>query len=173
MRKLHALLLAVLVTVILGTTYTLVQQYGRSSANDQPTMLAESIAAEMKDASAQTTLPLGKLNVATSLQPFIVIYNKSYKPVAGTGYLNGKLPSVDKGVLQHATAGHSNAVTWQPQKDVRIAAVVVKQGDYYVLGGQSLRLTEARDSHILRLAALGWVAAMVCLGAGYWMLNKR
>jgi hypothetical protein len=173
MRRLHALLLAVLCTVIFGTLYVVVQQYGRSSANDSPTALAESVAAEMKDPSNQATLPLGKLDIATSLQPFVIIYDKNYKPLAGTGYLNGKLPTVDKGVLQSATPSHNNDVTWQPKAGVRIAAVAVKAGNYYVLGGQSLRLTENRADMLLKLTALGWLISMVCVATSYWLLNKR
>jgi hypothetical protein len=173
MRKLHALVLAVLFTIVFGTMYTLVQQYGRSSANDQPTQLAESVAAQLKDASNQSTLPLGKLDVTTSLQPFVIIYDKNYKPLAGTGYLDGKLPSIDKGVLQNTTTDHNNAVTWEPKSGVRIATVTVKVGNYYVLGGQSLRLTESRADMLLKLAVLGWFVTVVCVVAGYTMLNKR
>jgi hypothetical protein len=167
------LVLAVLFTIVFGTMYTLLQQYGRSSANDAPTQLAESVAAQFKDASNQSTLPLGKLNIATSLQPFVIIYDKNYKPLAGTGYLDGKLPSVDKGVLQHTTTEHNNAVTWEPKSGVRIATVTTKVGDYYVLGGQSLKLTEDRADMLFKLAALGWLVTMVCIVAGYAALNKR
>jgi hypothetical protein len=173
MRKLHALILAVLFTIAFGTMYTLMQQYGRSSANDAPTQLAESIAMQFKDATSQSTLPLGKLNIATSLQPFVVIYGKNYKPLAGTGYLDGKLPSIDKGVLQHTTTNQNNAVTWEPKSGVRIAAVTTKVGDYYVLGGQSLRLTESRADMLLKLTALSWLVTMVCIVVGYVALNKR
>jgi hypothetical protein len=118
-------------------------------------------------------LPLGKLDVTTSLQPFVIIYDKNYKPLAGTGYLDGKLPSIDKGVLQNTTTDHNNAVTWEPKSGVRIATVTVKVGNYYVLGGQSLRLTESRADMLLKLAVLGWFVIVVCVVAVYTMLNKR
>lgn len=173
MRRLYALLLAISFTVLFATFYIVVQQYGRSSANDAPTSLAESIAAEIKNPANQATLPLGKLDIATSLQPFVDIYNQNYRPLAGTGYLHGTLPTIDKGILRSATTGHDHAVTWEPKSGTRIAAVVVKSGNYYVLGGQSLRLTESRADLMLKLTALGWLICMACIAAGYWALNAR
>jgi len=173
MRRSTALLLVILVTIIFGTMYVLLQQYGRSSANDQPMALAQSVADEFKNASNQSTLPLGKLDITTSLQPFVIIYNKTYKPVAGTGYLDGKLPVIDKGVLQNTKTDSYHKVTWEPKSGTRIATVVVKVGDYYILGGQSLKPTEDRDSQMFKLVALGWLVSEIVVGGSYFLLNKR
>jgi hypothetical protein len=173
MRKLHALLLAVLVTIGFGTIYVVAQQYGRSAANDAPIALAQSVASSLSTGASPASLVDMRLDTAATYQPFFVVYDQNFRPLAGTGYLNGELAHPDSGVFTHTAAGMYHTVTWQPQSGVRVASVETKAGSYYVLAGQSLKLTENRDDIVLALAAFGWLVSVGCLVMGYCMLQPR
>jgi hypothetical protein len=173
MRKLHALLLTVLITITFGTVYGVAQQYGRSAANDAPAVLAESIAAQLNIGTAPSQLTTQRLNVATTFSPFFVVYTPSGKPVAGNGYLDNRLARMNTGVLEHAKVDAYHAVTWEPRSDVRIASVTTATSRYYVVAGQSLKRVEARDSELFKLVELGWAMSMLCVGIGYLLLTSR
>ncbi len=57
-----------------------------------------------------------------------------------------------------------NEVTWEPKKNVRIAAITVAAKDYYVLSGRSLREVEKNEARTLQLVLLGGVLSMMLLG---------
>lgn len=173
MRKLHALLLLVLITVGFGTLYVTVQQYGRSAANDAPVALAQSVASGLSAGQKPADLVDIHLDAAATYQPFFVVYDQNFRPLAGTGYLDGSLAHPDDGVFTHATEGKYHLVTWQPQSGVRVASVETKAGSYYVLAGQSLKLTENRDEIVLALAAFGWLVSAGALVVGYCLLQPR
>jgi hypothetical protein len=99
----------------------------------------------------------------TSLAPFIVVYDSSYQVVAGSGYLQGSIPSIPLGVLATTTATHERLITWQPTAGVRDATVTVAANHYYVLSGRSLREVESRETKILELTSAGWGISIVIL----------
>jgi hypothetical protein len=173
MRKLQALLLAALITVGFGTIYVVAQQYDRSAANDAPIALAQSVASSLSAGASPASLVNSYLDVATTYEPFFVIYDQQLQPIAGTGYLGAELAQPDRGVFMHAGAGKYHTVTWQPESGVRIASVEAKTGNFYVLAGQSLKLTEKRADMTLALALFGWVVSMGCLAAAYVALRPR
>ena len=168
----YYLLSAAIITVIFGTMYGLVQQSGRMQANDTPTLLATQVA-ELLDAGLgpQSASPSLKTDLAKNPMPFVIIYDKQGKAVGGSGYLNAKLAVVPKGVLEHATAGKNNAVTWQPRSGVRIASVTATAKDYYVLGGQSLKTTEEHASKLLKLTMVGYGVSLAIL-ATYALIGR-
>jgi len=175
MRKLHALLLGALMTIGVGSMYMLAQQYGRSAANDVPTALAESVSAQLKSGiqPGDVAVSVGRADIANSFNPFVVVYGKDFRPVVGTGYLDGQLARIDKGVFSQTKEGKYHTVTWQPQSGVRIASVETQAGGYYVMAGQSLKLVENRATTLFKLAALGWLTSMVVVVIGYIVLRPN
>lgn len=163
MKRSSILVLATAITVVFGTAYVLVQQSLRLGANDPQIQIAEDTAAKLNSGTQIDSLATSIIDISHSLTPFVVLYDKSGQPVAGSGYLNGKLPNIPKGVLTAANGKTYNAVTWQPQSTTRIAAVAVSSNDYYVVSGRSLHEVESRESTILKLTALGWTLAMLVL----------
>jgi hypothetical protein len=158
--------IAAALTVIFGTIYAAVQQSLRQSANDPQIQLAEDAAAELNRGIPPLMVTTStKIDLKDSLAPFIIIYDKNGRVVSGSGYLNGENPTIPFGVLQHATADSYNAVTWQLQKDVRLAAVAAKAHDYYVLSGRSLREVEKRENMAFQISAMGWLVTLLLLGA--------
>jgi hypothetical protein len=154
---------AAILTIVFGTIYVITQQSLRLGANDPQIQLAEDAAAALDAGQKPGDLTRGRMDMGASLQPFIIIYDKSGKPVAGNGYLDGKLPQVPVSVLEASKGQERNSITWQPASDVRVASVTVASKDYYVTSGRSLREVESRESAVFKLAASGWAASIFVL----------
>jgi hypothetical protein len=157
---------AVLATGLSGLIYVVAQQDLRSGANDPQEQLAGDAAGQLNAGAAPTTVVTGRMvDVATSLAPFVVVYDSAGKVVASDGQLNGAPPLVPSGVLASAHATGRDAVTWQPLADVRIATVSVPWTGGTVMVGRSLRLVEERESRVELLVGAGWLAILVGLAA--------
>lgn len=73
-------------------------------------------------------------------------------PIAGSGTLDGKLPTLPPGVFDFTRQNGQDGITWQPQPDVRSAIVVVHYNGLqsgFVLAGRSLREVEIREDKSL------------------------
>lgn len=160
----HYLLAVVVLTIVFGTMYGLVQQFGRMMANDTPALLATQAAKQLDAGLGLSSIQMGGTDLANKPVPFVIVYSKDGKAVGGSGYLDKQLAVVPKGVLTHATSGKNNVVTWQPKDGVRLAAVVVAAKDYYVLGGQSLQQTEARAQRLAWLTLAGYGVSLFAIG---------
>ena len=137
------------------------QQILRMNANDPQVQLAHDAAVQLEDGkTVENVVGTDNVNLAQSLASFVIIYNKSGDPVAGSGYLDGAWPKVPLGVLKAAEGQSDNRVTWQPQSDVRLASVTVAAKNYYVLSGRSLREVENREQRIMLLALAGWAMTL-------------
>ncbi len=157
------LFVAITLVVLFGTIYTIAQQVQRSDANYPQIQLAEDTAAALNHDNLALGQVYGSVNIATSLAPFTIIYDKTGRVVTGSGYLNGHVPKIPIGLLSAAKGKDHNAVTWQPQKNVRVAAVSVAAKNYYVLSGRSLREVEKNETTTLQLAMLGGIVSMILL----------
>lgn len=159
---------AAVITILFGTMYGMVQQTIRLSAYDAPHQAIDAYVAN-RDASESN---FTRINLAADSNVFVIAYGSDGRPIGGDGYLNGKLGVVPIGVLQHAHAGHENTVTWQPQPGVRLAVVVAKDGNSYILAGQSLKSYEDRIGQIGQVAFFGWLLALLVLGTGFALTKK-
>lgn len=152
----------VVLTILFGTVYGTGQQILRLSANDPQIQLAHEVAGQLNDGTqVEDVVGAYKVNIAQSLSSFVIVYDKNGNAVGGTGYLDGTRPKVPIGVLKTADSQSDNRITWQPQKDVRVASVTVAAKNYYVLAGRSLREVEVREQKIFQIALSGWVAALL------------
>jgi hypothetical protein len=150
-----------LLVVVFGTTYITVQQAQRSDANYPQIQIAEDTASSLNRLD-DFALPLdGHVDMAKSLAPFTLVYDKHGKLYGGTGYLGDKAPEAPLGILKAAEGKDYHAVTWQPRSDVRIAAVTVAAKNYYVLSGRNLKQVEKNETLTLQLSLLGGLAALV------------
>jgi hypothetical protein len=156
---------ALLIIVVFGTIYAVVQQSERRSANMPQVQLAKDAARSIRDQRALMSISSEQVDIKDSLSPFIIIYNTSGMPVKGNGYLDGKLATAPKGMLEASKNRDNNTVTWQPQSGVRIAAVTVSAGDYYVLVGRSLREVEKNEERTLQITAVAGLVSLLILGA--------
>jgi hypothetical protein len=165
MKKLIAGLCATgILVVIFGTIYGAVQQAQRSDANYPQIQIAEDTAAGLNRGDPPLLVANPNVNIATSLAPFTIIYDKKGGVFLSSGYLNNKAPKAPLSMLEDSKGKTYNAVTWQPQKGVRIASVTVAAKDYYVLSGRSLTEVEKNENHTLQIALIGGILSVILLG---------
>lgn len=157
--------LGVVVTILIGTFYVMSQQIIRQAANDPQIQLSEDTALALADGQTPETLVgPNKVDIGISLAPYIIIYDDKGKVLASSGLLHSKIPDIPKGVLESARTNTQNRVTWQPESGVRSAIVVThnnKSQAGFVVAGRSLRESENRQNQLLKLAALGWLLAII------------
>jgi hypothetical protein len=153
----------VAITALAGLAYGLDQQDLRQGADDPQTQMAEDAAARLgagAPVSAVVPRSTAVVDIASSLAPFVIVYDRNDRPLAATGVLDGTAPTPPQGVTASAR-DHEDHVTWQPRSGVRIAAVLVAYNGGTVLAGRSLRVAEQREDDALGVAAAGWLAALV------------
>jgi hypothetical protein len=109
--------------------------------------------------------------MATSLAPFVIVYDDNLRPVASSAHLNGSIPTPPRGVFDFVRSNNQERVTWQPRPGVRIASVVTRSKNGLVLAGRNMREVEIRESQVFKLAATGWLFANVALTA-LWLLAQ-
>jgi hypothetical protein len=157
----------IIVVLITGVTYGVMQQIERQGANDTPLRLASQVASELADGGSSTVDGLPRVDLSHSLAPFVVVFGPEGKPAAGNGYFNGVLATPPPGVISAARHGGEDDVTWQPARDLRFATVSLRAGNSVVMAGQSLAPSERRTSRIGAVTMVGGVVSLLVLGAGF------
>jgi len=154
--------LAATITLLCGIVYLMIQQTYRMDANDPQVQYALDIKAALEEGTtADQIVGQSKVDMGTSLDPFIIIYNSNKDVTASSVALNGGAPSIPSGVLDQVAKKGEERVTWQPQKNVRAATVVLKYKDGYILVGRSLKETESRiEKHGINML-IGWALSLV------------
>lgn len=160
---------ALILVVLFGTIYAVVQQSQRLDANEPQIQLAEDVASSLNGGTQPSLLVNGAVNMRQSSAPFIIIYTRSGIVAAGSGFLDGKIPIIPIGVLRAANNKPYHFVTWQPANDVRIAAVSVSANNYYVLSGRLLTEVEKDEVHTFQLSSFGCLLALSLLTGGYYV----
>ncbi|HET6994807.1 MAG TPA: hypothetical protein VFI06_07485 [Chitinophagaceae bacterium] len=156
---------AIVMTILVAFIYAAVQQVHRSTANDPQLQLSRDISDKISQGG-----PIDKwfdtdtINISQSLGVFKTLYNYNAEPVISTGLLNGKKPSLPKGVFDFAKSTGENVFTWQPEGGVRVAVVIksIHSPVYsFVAVGRSLLEVEKRESNLLMMAVISW---LLCVG---------
>jgi hypothetical protein len=176
----HWLPLALLTFAFCGLVYLVMQQSFRISANDPQIQMAEDIASAMAGGTAPASLvPAGDIDIASSLSPFVVVFDETGTVLASSGLLHGKNLALPAGVLDYVKANGEDRLTLQPEPGVRIAAVIApvtgaKPG--FVLVGRSLRETENRIDQlgllVVATLAVTLVASLVIVALVEIVLKK-
>jgi hypothetical protein len=167
--------LTIAIAGLCGLVYVTVQQSLRMGANDPQIQIAEDTASALAGgASADSLVPSVKVDIASSLASFLMIYDNAGNILASSAMLHGKNPSIPQGVLEYTRQNGEDRVSWQPENDIRIAAVVVRHDNGFVLAGRSLREVEKRISQVESLCGLAMLALwavtffVVVLGEVLW-----
>ncbi len=163
------------VTIFAGLTYAAVQQSFRQGANDPQIQMAEDTAKSLSQGhSFQSILKSDKIDIASSLSPYIVIFNSNGEPIASSGFLDGQMPKVPLGVFDYVRMHEEDRVTWEPKPGVRSAAVVRSYTDDspgFVLVGRSLREVEERVDMLFKMVAIAWL--MTIFSVTFILLAKK
>lgn len=160
--------LGIAITLICGLIYGAVQQNYRQSLNDPQIQMAQDgatrlAAGDVPASLVQRGVPL--IDAASSLAPWIAVYDSNGTPLESSAVLDGKPPAPPQGIFDLAKAQGNNLPhnTWQPENGVRIALVVVPvQGkDWFVAAGRNMREVEGREQGLELVIGLGWVVTIV------------
>lgn len=150
-----------IITIITGLIYASTQQNYRSNANDPQIQIAH----ELRD-RLQKKQPLvfdDTIELEKSLSVFKETYDENGSPVQSTGFLNGKMPELPRGVFESAKKNGEDWITWQPQRNVRMALGVIRVNAMpvaYVAVGRSLREVEERVSRLTQMVFIAWILSV-------------
>lgn len=153
-------------TLILGASYTMVQQSTRLSANDQPLAMSQTLKNELESGSSANDVITGQtVDLANNTNLFVIITDDTRHVLSSTANLNGKTPLPPKGVFDYTTEHGSDHFTWQPADNVRLATRVVSYGNAgdsqgFIVTGQSLKPYEERIGTYGELALAAWLAIL-------------
>ncbi len=156
--------LAVVITLLAGLMYATVQQVLRMNANDPQIQMAEDVASALTVGKPlDSVVPAAQIDIATSLAPYVVVYDASGKAIASSGLLHNQLPTLPSGIFDYVRQRGEDRITWQPEPGVRSATVVTSYGGAqpgFVLAGRSLREVENRVDQFGLLIGLGWLGTL-------------
>ena len=160
-----------IITIIIGLIYCAVQQNYRSSANDPQVQIAQELRSDLQKGKL---MPFDdSVEMQTSLSVFEEACDKNGNPLLSTGYLNGKVPRLPKGVFEYAKANGEHWLTWQPQENVRMATGIVRVDVgpiAYLVVGRSLSEVEKRVSAMGKMIFMGWVLC-ICVVLVNWLIS--
>ena len=163
--------LAIATGGICALVFLVGQQSLRMGANDPQIQMAEDAASSLNaGASVGTVVPSTKVEIADSLAPFVMVFDKSGKVMASSATLHGSVPAYPVGVLNSAQQMGQDRVTWQPETGVRMATVAVPYNNGFVMAGRSLSEVEKRESKVENLSGLAmlgiWIATFIVILLG-------
>jgi hypothetical protein len=157
--------MGLVITLVCGIFYVILQQYIRLSANMEPTQIAHDTAAVIVQGNTPPEgLAPNSLDLTKSLAPYIVVFDDAGKPIYSTAQLNGKMPTLPKGVFDYTKKTNEDSITWQPQANIRQAVVIVHYSGPnpgFVLAGHSLTLYENTTQNLMYKLITGWAGALL------------
>jgi hypothetical protein len=150
--------IAITIVGLGGLTYAAVQHSLRLGANDPQIQLAEDAAAKLASGAAPSgVVPGPTVDAHASLATFMIVFDSTGQVVASSGQINSHTPMPPAGLLDYTKAHGQDRFTWQPQSDVRLAAVTRyyqgPSGAGYILAARSLREVESRESQLTLMTA--------------------
>ncbi len=117
--------IAIAVTGVCALVYAAVQQDIRRGANDPQIQIAEDTAAILDGGTPiKNVVPPFKVDIAKSLAPYIIVFDKSASPTATTAQLDEQIPKVPPGVFEYVAKYGQERFTWEPKNGVRSAVVL-------------------------------------------------
>ncbi len=172
----HAVTVAAIISLLGGFAMYFSQQLLRRGADQPQTQMVNDAASLMANGQRpEDVIPPTHIDLQHSLEPFLFFYDEQGKPQAGSGTLQNAIPTPPPGVFDFVRAHGSEALTWQPRPDVRIASVVRRvEGPHpgFILAGRSLREVEQQESNLYHLSFALWAVLMCVVAAAAWLLSR-
>jgi hypothetical protein len=153
--------IAAATTGLAGIVYGAAQQNLRLTADDPQIGLAQRTAAQLDAGSPPSAaVPSEQVDLARSLDPFVLVFDASGHVLASSATLHGQVPDYPIGVFDTVRARGEDRVTWQPENGVRHATAAVAWRGGFVVAGRSLRLTEQHIDQLRLVVGAGWLATL-------------
>lgn len=166
---------AIIISALILLVYASAQQAYRAPANDPQIQIARDVSEALSNRkSIDKLFPADTINLEKSLAVFAELFNSNGKPLQSSGLLNGKFPEPPFGVFKYTNEYDEDVLTWQPQSDVRMAMVFEKVNNpniSYVAVGRSLKETEVRESNLLNMGRIAWIACIAILIIHFFLQN--
>lgn len=162
-----------IVVVVFGTIYAVATTVLQMNANWPQTQLAQDGAVKLDGGATPQSLIGSNVDASRSLALFTNIYDKTGRPIAGAGYIEGKIAQISRSALKNADEKAYSTFTWQPKSGVRLAAVVVRAKNYYVVSGRSLAEIDKTVSDVSKLTLSGAVFSAAAIYGVLWMLTNK
>ena len=158
---------AIIISIIMLTIYATVQQCYRTTANDPQLQIARDMKKTLSEGKSINKLfPVNNIELKESLAVFAELFDKNGKPIQSSGLLNGVLLQPPQGVFSYTNEHDEDVLTWQPQNNIRMAMVFEKANANdigYIAVGRSLQETEIRESNLIRMILIAWIACVSLL----------
>lgn len=173
----HALGLGLLLTLLGGLCMQVTQQLLRRGADQPQQQMVNLAASRLADGeSPDKVIPPAYVELGRDLQPFLIYYNDRGEPLHGTGYLDQKLPAPPPGVFEYLRSHPTDAITWQPRHNLRIATVLERVNGPqagFVLAGRDMVLVEKQESLLYHLSVVSWIIVLALLALGASLLSQN
>ncbi|MCX6726358.1 MAG: hypothetical protein NTY75_00885 [Candidatus Shapirobacteria bacterium] len=158
------------ITIFWLGIYIIGQQIRRQKANQPQIIMVETAKEKLANGAEITSVvPVKTIDMAASLEPFMIIFNENGEVATASVRLDGKTPTVPKGVLNYAKSKGVDKITWQPKAGVRNAIVVKPYPHGWILAGRSLKQVETEESKWEKITLLIW---LVTETGGYLVIKK-
>jgi hypothetical protein len=155
----------IIITVVMLTIYATAQQSYRTAANDPQLQIARDMRKALSEGKPINKLfPVNEIDLKESLAVFAELFDKNGRPIQSSGLLNGVLLQPPQGIFSYTNEHDEDVLTWQPQNNIRMAMVFEKTNDNdigFIAVGRSLQETEIRESNLIRMILIAWIA---CVG---------
>jgi hypothetical protein len=152
--------IAAATTGLAALVYVTAQQNLRLGADDPQIALARQTAARLDGGAAPASVVPEQVDLATSLDPFVLVLDADGRLLASSVLLHGQMPNYPEGVFASVRRHGEDRVTWQPESGVREATVAVPWHGGFVVAGRSLELTEQHIDQLGVLVGTGWLATL-------------
>lgn len=151
-------------TILLGTSYGLVQQSTRLAVDDLPLASAQTIKYELESgASPADVVPALKTNSQTDTTVFAIVTDTTPNILASS-FVDAKTSLPPKGVFEYTAKHGTDRFTWETGAGARVATRVLtyKYGSTqgYIITGQSLSQAENRISTYGLFTLVGWLMVL-------------
>lgn len=163
MKLISHLAAAAIITIIIGLIYASVQQNFRSNANDPQIQVGHDMKRKMENNKDNRSVFMDTIDLQQSLAVFVETYDQKGDPIQSSGFLNGRMPMLPRGVLDFVDTYGEDWITWQPRPDVRLATGILKVNAppvNYLVVGRSLREVESRISRLIKMVLVSWALCM-------------
>jgi hypothetical protein len=165
--KTNRILLAIVgtATLVIGASYTMVQQSTRLAADDLPLATAQTIKIQLENGAAPNdTVPAQSINLRGNNNTFAIVTDNTRHVLASSAVLDSQSPLPPSGVFDYTSAHGTDHFTWEPAINVRLATRVMTYShgteSGYIITGQSLSQAEDRINTYSLLALAAWLAVI-------------
>jgi hypothetical protein len=174
----HTLTLGIILTLFGCFATFIFQGLLRRGANKPQIQMGATYASKIESGiKPADAIPRNNVDIENSLEPFTIFYDDDGAPVTATGHLNQAIPTPSRGVFSYVRlhADRTDNITWQPQPNVRIAAIIRRVSGLhpgFLITGRSLRLVEQQENILRNVVFGGWFLVVFLLIAGATLLSR-